>query len=233
MADVKVVRRWGRSARLPGTLSPGPRLSDAVPPSVVAIAASTGGPAALQRILGDLPADFAPPLLIVQHIATGFTQGLADWLAAGSPLKIEVARHKDPLAARTALLAPDERHLAVEGRGAVAVLDSPPVGGFRPSASVLFESVARTFGSSAVGVVLTGMGADGVQGLEALRASGGHVIAQDEGSSVVYGMPRAAVEAGVVDLVLPLDEIGGYLTSLVAPASATPSSPARPKRGTP
>jgi two-component system chemotaxis response regulator CheB len=178
---------------------------------VVAIAASTGGPAALQQILGGLPADFRASVLVVQHIARGFTAGLAEWLAATSPLHVKVAQHGGALAPRTVYLAPDDRHVGIETGQRLAVLATPPVGGFRPSATVLFESVARHAGSGAVAVVLTGMGSDGAAGLPAVRAAGGRVIAQDEATSVVYGMPRAALETGQVHAVLPLGEIASHL----------------------
>jgi two-component system chemotaxis response regulator CheB len=214
MADVKVVRRWDRTASVAGSGTPLLRTADGGAARVVAIAASTGGPAALQRILNDLPPGFPAPVLVVQHIAAGFTEGLADWLAASSPLQVKVAEHGEPLAPRTAYLAPDDRHLGLESSRRVAVLATPPVGGFRPSASFLFESAARHAGSRVAAVILTGMGSDGVAGLAAVRSAGGHVVAQDEATSVVHGMPRAAVEAGVVDTVLPLGEIAGYLARL-------------------
>ncbi len=215
MADVKVVRRWDRSARVVGSGIAPARTEDAgAVAAIVAIAASTGGPAALQRILNDLPPEFPAPVLVVQHIARGFTAGLADWLAASSPLQVKVAEHGDLLTPRTVFVAPDDRHLGLADGGRVAVLATATVGGFRPSASVLFESAARHAGSRVAAVILTGMGSDGVAGLAAVRAAGGHVIAQDETTSVVHGMPGAAVEAGVVDRVLPLGEIAGHLAGL-------------------
>lgn len=216
MADVKVVRRWARPAVGPQVspstdeLRPGGRAV-----RVVAVAASTGGPAALHRVLGDLPGDFSAPILVVQHIACGFTEGLADWLSTGLALQVRLAQDGEPLAPRTVYVAPDDRHLGVRGRDRVAVVEADPVGGFRPSASFLFESVARSHGPAVAAVVLTGMGSDGVQGLEAVRKAGGTVIAQDEATSVVYGMPGAAVAAGVVDVVLPLERIGHRLLALV------------------
>jgi two-component system chemotaxis response regulator CheB len=214
MADVKVVRRWDRAAPVAGSGTSFPRTADVGAATVVAIAASTGGPAALQRILNELPPEFPAPVLVVQHIAQGFAAGLADWLASSSPLQVKVAEHGEPLAPRTVFIAPDDRHLGLEGSQRVAVLATPPIGGFRPAASILFESAARHAGSRVAAVILTGMGSDGVAGLAAVRAAGGHVIAQDEKTSVVHGMPRAAVEAGVVDRVLPLGEIAGHLATL-------------------
>jgi two-component system chemotaxis response regulator CheB len=213
MADVKVVRRWARAAPAAAVASPVTGAAERWPGPVVAIAASTGGPAALQRILNELPPAFLAPVLVVQHIAQGFATGLADWLAASCPLQVKTAVHGEPLASRTVFVAPDDRHLGLEGSQRVSVLATPPVGGFRPSATLLFESVARHSGSRVAAVILTGMGSDGVVGLAAVRARGGQVIAQDEATSVVHGMPRAAVEAGVVDTVLPLEAIAGHLVA--------------------
>lgn len=214
MADVKVVRRWG-SHRKGSAPAPSPATGRITVPHVVAMAASTGGPAALQRVLGELPGDFAVPVLLVQHIAQGFTEGLATWLGASSALKVKVAEHGEHLAPRTVFLAPDDRQLGVAKGDRVEVLEAPPVGGFRPSATFLFESAARWYGPRVTAVILTGMGRDGVAGLEHVRAAGGHVIAQDRATSVVYGMPQAAVEAGVADAVLPVDAIAGQLEALV------------------
>ncbi|MEX1050770.1 MAG: chemotaxis-specific protein-glutamate methyltransferase CheB [Gemmatimonadales bacterium] len=215
MAAVKVVRRWDRS----GDRARPPAVS--VPPSgaqvrLVTIGASTGGPMALQLILSGLPGDFPVPIVVVQHIAAGFTPGLADWLSASSDLRVKVADAGESLAAHTVYLAPDGRHTGVTREGRVALMDAPPIGGLRPSATHLFASAAQTFGSSVAAVILTGMGSDGVEGLSAVKAAGGRVLAQDEASSVVYGMPREAVAAGAVDTVLPLDAIAPYLVKLVA-----------------
>jgi two-component system, chemotaxis family, protein-glutamate methylesterase/glutaminase len=181
---------------------------------VVAIAASTGGPPALSRILSELPADFRAPILVVQHIAEGFADGLARWLAASSRVHVKVAEDREPLAPATAYLAPDRRHLGVEG-DRIALSDGPPIDGFKPSGSHLFESVARSFGPAALGLILTGMGRDGVQGLAALRAAGGTVVAQDKDSSVIFGMNGEAVLAGLTDEVLPLDALAYLLMQAV------------------
>lgn len=211
MAEVKVVRRWRPRAHPPPP--PPPRGGAAV--RLVAMAASTGGPAALQRILMDLPPDFPVPILIVQHIAPGFVEGLCSWLAASCSLRAKLAQDGEPVEAGTVYLAPDDAHLGVDGDGRIRLSDSGPIGGFRPSANFLFESAARSYGASTVAVVLTGMGRDGVDGLRAVHAAGGRVIAQDEASSVVYGMPREAVQAGVVGTVLPLQGVASRLMELL------------------
>lgn len=215
MADVKVVRRWApkpAAEEQPRRALPRP---GARAVQAVAIAASTGGPAMLQEILRGLPRDFRVPILVVQHIARGFVAGLADWLGASCDLRVKVAEQGEPLLARSVFLAPDDRHLGLDRASRVALSDTPPVNGFRPSATFLFESAARTLGEAAVGVVLTGMGSDGVAGLGTLKAAGGFVIAQDETSSVVYGMPRETVEAGLADLVVPGEAISERLAELV------------------
>jgi two-component system chemotaxis response regulator CheB len=216
MARVKVVRRWAPDSRAVRPAA-APRVAGPpVPVRLVAIAASTGGPAVLQRILATLPRDFAAPVVVVQHIAAGFTEGLADWLSASCNLRVKVAEHGEPLLKRSVLLAPDNRQLGVSADGRAVVADAPPVNGFRPSGTYLFASASRAYGASLAAVILTGMGSDGVEGLKAVRAAGGRVLAQDEASSVVYGMPGEAVAAGVVETVLAVDAIAPRLAELVA-----------------
>lgn len=213
MARVRVVRRWNSKPRSPA-LPARRRLRPESATRVVAIAASTGGPATLRRILRDLPPDFAVPILVVQHIARGFIAGFTQWLDKGCQLRVKVAEDGEPLAARTVYMAPDDRHLGIDGHGRIALADDPPIGGFRPSATYLFESVARAAGASATAVVLTGMGNDGLEGLRSLYAAGGRVLAQDRESSVIYGMAQEAVRNQVVDMVLPLDTIAARLMEM-------------------
>ena len=220
MARVKVVRhRWPGAAPaarpLPTPASPAfPAAGVMV--RAVAVAASTGGPQALQQLLARLPAGFGVPILVVQHITPGFTAGLADWLGTVCTLRVKVAAAGEIPAPRTVYLAPDDLHLGLTARGEVLLSAAPPVGGFRPSGTFLFESVARALGPSVLAVILTGMGEDGVAGLRAVRRAGGRVIAQDEKSSVVFGMPGAAVAAGLADAVLPLELIAPRLASLAS-----------------
>jgi two-component system chemotaxis response regulator CheB len=211
MASVKVVRRWG-TAPLP----PLPKQRPVGGPvRIVAIAASTGGPAALHRVLSGLPRGFKAPIVVVQHITAGFIGGLADWLRASCPLEVTVAEHGEELRPGHVYLAPDTRHLGVTSTGRVAISDEAARNGFRPSGDYLFQSVAAAYGSAVAGIVLTGMGSDGVDGLRAVKAAGGHVLAQDEASSIVYGMPKEAVAAGVVDAVLSLDDMAPRLVHLL------------------
>ncbi len=215
MTEVKVVRQRDPAAAARatngsggGTPRPGVR--------VIAVAASTGGPAALQRMLVDIPRDFPVPILVVQHIATGFVAGLARWLGSGCSLRVKVAEDGEPLVGRTVFLAPEDRHLGVGQDRRILISDTRPINGFRPSATFLFDSVARAYGTSMVGVILTGMGNDGVDGLKVARGAGATILAQDEASSIVYGMPREAVDAGVVNAVVSIGDLGPRLTHLVA-----------------
>lgn len=175
-------------------------------PLIVAIGASTGGPQALRDLLSRLPADFAPPILIVQHIAAGFVPSLQSFLSAEVQLPIQVAESGQRLVGPGAYIAPTETHLEVRQRR-VLLSDTPPVSGHRPSATVLFRSVAKEYGSRAIGVVLTGMGDDGAAGLVAIRNAGGRTLAQDQATSAVFGMPRAAQLTGAVEHMVAIDDM--------------------------
>jgi len=186
-------------------------------PRIIGIGASTGGPQALERILRDLPAEFPLPLVCVQHIAQGFMQGLVDWLAAGCRIRVRTASEGARPQEGTAYFPPDDRHLEIDDSGVFHCSGALPLGGHRPSVDIAFGSIARRYGAAAVGVLLTGMGQDGAQGLRDIARAGGLTIAQDEQSSVVFGMPRRAIELGAARHVLPLDQIGPALCNIVAP----------------
>jgi len=219
MADVKVVRRFHHpvAATLTSPLiASNLSQADGRPrPRVVGIGASTGGPAALQRVLSAMPSKVPVPIVVVQHIARGFVDGLAGWLDAVTPHNVRVAAHGDHISAGTVYLAPDDHQLWITRRGTVDLSRRVPVGGFLPAVNVLFSSLAESYGASALGVIMTGMGQDGIEGLRDLRATGALVLAQDEETSVVFGMPAAAISAGLVDVVLPLPMIGPRLFQLV------------------
>jgi two-component system chemotaxis response regulator CheB len=179
---------------------------------VIGICASTGGPRALETVLAGLPAGFSIPLLVVQHMTPGFTEGLATWLDHRSRLPVGLAGADQPLAPG-AWIAPDGAHLKLAA-GMSLVLDRAGAAGqHRPSGDVLFASMAAVAGPAAVGVVLTGMGRDGAEGVVAVRRAGGRAIAQDEATSAIFGMPRAAAGAGA-DMVLPVGQIAGALLRL-------------------
>lgn len=223
LAGVKVVRRWRGTGPVPPIdEKAGPRRSGTSsvrpPATVVAIAASTGGPAALRDMLSILPTSFSAPIFIVQHIAKGFVHGLAKWLGTDSRLSVRVAVNGETPRPGSVYIAPDGLHMEVKKSQAeqlrIALTSSPPVGTFRPSASRLFSSVATAAGERALAVILTGMGDDGVAGLLEVRRARGTVLAQDETSSVIYGMPREAVRAGVVDEVVSLQNLPDRLVEL-------------------
>jgi two-component system, chemotaxis family, protein-glutamate methylesterase/glutaminase len=213
MAGVKVVRRWGGS-RQPAAIATRARAAANRAVKLIAIGTSTGGPAALHRIFIDLERDFPVPIVVVQHMAHGFIGGLASWLGANTSLKVTVAEQNEPLVGGTIYLAPDDAHLGVTPDGRAALSHSAPLNGFRPSADHLFDSSARAYGSSLVAVILTGMGSDGADGLATVKARHGRIIAQDERSSVIFGMNQQAIERGLADEVLPLDTIGRRLAEL-------------------
>jgi two-component system chemotaxis response regulator CheB len=196
-----------------GQQRPAARVNGASRPArAIGVCSSMGGPHALLELLGSLPGSFALPILIAQHMTTGFAEGLARWLDTSVPLPVQIGRAGE-LAERGVWLAPDDAHMLLDAGGRLALRPGSPSDHNVPSGDVLLGSLAATLGSDAVAVVLTGMGRDGAQGVAAVRASGGFTIAQDEATSVIYGMPRAAAAAGV-DRVLPLTEIGAELCSL-------------------
>jgi len=201
--------------RRPPRAAPRPAPAPAGVAELVAIAASTGGPAALATILAALPRELPVPVLVAQHIAAGFEGGLARWLGGVTRLDVRLAEDGAPLAPGTVYVAKDGRHLGV-ARRRVRLSDDPPVGGFRPSGTHLFASVAREYGARAAGFVLSGMGSDGAEGLALVRAAGGYTAAQSEASSVIFGMPRVALEAGAAAHELDLEEIPRVIEALAA-----------------
>jgi len=186
-----------------------------LPPSrIVAIGISTGGPNALQYVLSQIPADFSAAILIVQHMPEGFTEMFAKRLDECCALDVQEARSGDLLLAGRVLICPGNRHMMVRRmpRGDMAVLsDGPPVNGHRPSADVLFHSVAQQFALTSVGVLMTGMGDDGAEGLGAIKAAGGMTVAQSEETCVVSGMPRAAILKGYANKIVALESLSAFL----------------------
>lgn len=201
LAGVKVITHLkGRSRHLPGRVR---AESQGKAHRVVGIGVSTGGPGVLSQILKRLPADFPLGLLIVQHMSDGFMPGLVEWLSREVRLPIQLAGEGDPVKPGLVLMAPEGAHLVVQQGGRARLRQALPVGGHRPSADVLLHSVAAIYGEAAIGVLLTGMGRDGAEGLRAIRDAGGYTIVQDEESCAVFGMPKAAIELGAAQEVLP------------------------------
>ncbi len=189
--------------------------------AALAVAASTGGPPALARLLGALPAAFPLPVLLVQHMGATFIEGFAGWLDGLVPMQVALARHDEPLRPGRVLVAPGDRHLGLaEGRDGqlrARLDDRPPLSGQRPSATLLFESLVP-LGQRGIGILLTGMGEDGATGLVAMRRAGAFTITEDESSCVVYGMPGAAMRQGGSCASLPLEVIAPRLLQML-PAS--------------
>jgi len=242
MSAVKVVRRalWMRStseklnrdqdllaAPAKGTVSF--KLQKAA--QLVAIGLSTGGPPALQTILSSLSSIFPLPIVVVQHISQGFIFGLASWLNNTTPIPCKIAKQGETIQPGTAYLAPDNSHLTVMGNGKLWLDASGPVGGHRPSVNVLFESVARNFGAKAIGILMTGMGQDGAQGLKAMHQMGAYTIAQNEASSVIFSMPKTAIELDAVEEVLDLSQIAPRLKSLTENISKQKETPSDRREG--
>jgi two-component system, chemotaxis family, protein-glutamate methylesterase/glutaminase len=177
----------------------------------VAVAASTGGPQALASVVRNLPTDLGAPVLVVQHIASGFERHLAEWLDDISGLKVSVASAGEPLRPGHLLLAPAGVHLGVTNEQTALLSHAAPLAGFRPSATFLFRSVAAVYGSQSLAVVLTGIGSDGVEGLRHVKKAGGYVLVQDEATCVAVGMPKAALAANLANRVVPLTDVGAAI----------------------
>ena len=189
------------------------------PPEIVAIAASTGGPRALQYVLSELPGDFPLPIVVVQHMPQDFTPSFAKRLDAVSKLTVIEGYPKAPLRPGMAVIAPGGSHLlvrrTVDGKLICELSDLPPLLSVKPSANMLFTSLANEVGGRVLGVILTGMGRDGADGAALLHSKGAYIVAESKETCVVYGMPRSAVEAGIVDEIAPLYNIPTVITRYI------------------
>jgi two-component system chemotaxis response regulator CheB len=216
MSEVKVVRRWPRSRQAP---LPAPRAAERDYATglvtLIGIGASTGGPPVLQTILSSLPKDFPATILIVQHIARGFLPGLVEWLNQTTGMQVHVATHGTGPLPGHAYLAPDDFHMGVSASGRIILSREEPENCLRPAVSYLFRSLAEVCGRNALGVLLSGMGKDGAEELKLMKDNGAITIAQDRESSVVHGMPGAAIELGGATHVLAAGNIAGMLSTLV------------------
>lgn len=186
---------------------------------MVAIAASTGGPAAVMRLVAGLPSEIAAPIFLVLHMPASFTKQFAAQLGEVSPLPVKEAEHNEVPMPGTIYLCPGSHHLRISSTGNIALDAGARIDGYRPCADVAFETLAAYARSLAIGVVLTGMGSDAARGAKAIKGTGGFVVAQDEATSVIFGMPSEAIKAGAVDQVLPLAEIARAIERRVAKLS--------------
>lgn len=220
MSEVKVVRRWSQASKRsskPQDLAGPPALKRNGKSKIqlVTIASSTGGPGMLAKIFSELTLDFPVPILVVQHITPGFGDGLATWLNQQTALEVRIAQHADEPKAGRILIAPDGYHMIVNSMGLITLTKEPPLHGLRPAADYLFNSVAQVYGATAIGVVLTGMGSDGAEGLLAMREMGAHTVAQDKSTCVVFGMPAVAIELGAAEQILPAQRIAAAIMALL------------------
>jgi len=199
----------------PQTIPKYPRSSKII--KILAIGASTGGPQALKTILNNLPSTFPIPIICVQHISNGFLNGLVNWLASVCQLPVKIAISGELPQAGTIYFPPEKHHLELDNRGKFVCSKTPAIGGHRPSITVTFNSVANFYGSFATGVLLTGMGRDGADGMQAIAQAGGLTIAQDEASSIIFGMPKEAIALGAAQYILSINDISHKLLSFTNP----------------
>lgn len=174
---------------------------------IIAIGTSTGGPKALQQVLSPIPKDFPLPIVIVQHIVDGFTEGLVEWLETQCQVKVKLGKDREPLQSGVVYIAPCRFHMRVDEYKQIRLDDTPPIGGHKPAATVLLSSVAKVYENRAIGIILTGMGGDGAEGLKEMRDRGAVTIAQDKDTSIIFGMPKVAIDMGAAQKVLPVDII--------------------------
>lgn len=217
MAEVKMVKRWSR-ARKSGIIDiikpEGAPAQSSGKVKIVVIGASTGGPPVIKTILSGLTDGLHVPLLVVQHIAKGFLEGMVEWLNLTTSLPVHIAMHKERLMPGHVYFAPDDYHMGVNSSGRIELSKALPENALRPSVSYLFRSAINACDGDTVGVLLTGMGKDGAEELRQMKESGATTIAQDEESSVVFGMPGEAVRLGAATHVLPPEKIAAVIWSL-------------------
>jgi two-component system, chemotaxis family, protein-glutamate methylesterase/glutaminase len=212
MAEVKVVTR----RRNNGAATKVQVGKTAASARIIAIGASTGGPAALNQIFKALPKELPVPIVVVQHMTTGFGGAFASWLNSESAIPVEIAAMGEALKPGKAFVAPDNYHLGIDQGGIVRLTaEKSAYKHHRPSINYMFDSIARSYGRGALGVLLTGMGEDGASGLSEIKKAGGRTVAQDEESSVVFGMPKSAIALGAVDRVLPINKIASAVLSML------------------
>ncbi len=215
MSEIKVVSRRAAKPRADeknGSIGD-IRLNNDI--DIIVVGASTGGPHALQKFLKGIKGDFIPPVMVVQHITKGFTAGFADWLSVSCDMNVRIPENMEKINRDTVYVAPDDFHMGIDRDGLVVLSGRPPIKNLRPSVAYLFRSAAESYGSRAVGVILTGMGSDGAEDLKFLRDRGALTFAQNEESSVVFGMPGEAIKLGGAVFVLTPEGISGKIRELL------------------
>lgn len=193
---------------------------------IFAIASSTGGPQVLAQVMAQLPADFPCPILVSQHISDGFAGGMAEWLGSLCKMRVRLAREGELILPGVIYISPSEANLAVTPARCIALRAQSPTDVYHPSCNVLLNAVAEVYGRQGVGIILTGMGSDGAQGLASIRKAGGATLAQDEASSVIFGMNKVAIDSGSVQKILPADALAREMVGMAGmPISAAASCP--------
>jgi len=217
LSKIKVIthingRRSAREKNVVPMPAPTGELSD----RIVAIASSTGGPEALSVILSALPGSFPCPIVIAQHNSDGFIPGMVEWLRRISGVNVKVAEEGETLLPGTAYVSPSEKNMEITPARKVALIERQLKDIYHPSCDRLLQSVALAYNAKSIGVILTGMGNDGARGMQQIRNAGGATLAQDEKTSIVFGMPKVAIDSGCVDKIVPLDEMSNQILSLIA-----------------
>ncbi len=219
LSGVKVFKKKQRKSDSQQALKAHDRFAASVKlsnrPKILAVGSSTGGPLALQSVLTSFPADFPLPIICVQHISLGFLQGLIDWLAESCHLSIQIAPAGERPKPGNIYFPPERQHLELNHQGRFVHSKLPPVDGHRPSVTTSFKSITQFYGRRTIGVLLTGMGRDGADGMKAISDAGGLTIAQDEATSVVFGMPKEAIALGAAKHILPIQSIGPTVLKVV------------------
>jgi two-component system chemotaxis response regulator CheB len=217
MSEVRLVKRWSKTSRSKEKLVPEERGLKQIKTAVrlVAIGASTGGPPVIQNILLRLPKDLPVPILLVQHISKGFLAGFIDWLIISTGHRIHVATNHAKAEPGRIYVAPDDFQLGISSNGIIELSENSPGNDYCPSVSHLFKCIAKSYGSNAMGILLTGMGKDGANELKLMRDQGAVTIAQDEESSVIYGMPGEAKRIGAAKFILPPVEIAAVVVNIL------------------
>ena len=212
LSGVKVFKKKQRISKPHQSFSHHARTASSIKlrsrPKILAVGSSTGGPLALQKVLASLPKDFPLPVVCVQHISLGFLQGLMDWLSESCHLSIQIAPAGERPQPGKIYFPPERQHLEIDHRGRFIHSQLPPVDGHCPSVTTSFNSIAQFYGRRAIGILLTGMGRDGADGMKSITDAGGLTIAQDEATSIVFGMPKEAIALGAAQHVLPIQAIG-------------------------
>ena len=214
LSTVKVQRHVRAVPKLNQPEVPVPAFTGSSPVGLVVVAASTGGPQVLHKFLSELPADFPVPMVVVQQISPAFAGSLVEWMQSATKLKVQVAKEGDLLTPGVVLIAATAAHVTVPARGRISVTAGDATGGYLPSANLLLESAAKSYGKRCLGLILTGMGHDGAEGLLAIRTAGGRTMVQSQESCMVFGMPGAAIAKGAAEQIIHADELASAVMKL-------------------